>query len=100
MILFEESCGVIMTADKKCIVRGRSRRKTLCLVGEKSRLRVYKAGISKGIESLVELKYLELSDGVKKKYNIDTNMYKDAHNIIGKLESVKIKGLYVLRDEE
>lgn len=43
MILFKETCGVIMTSDKKCILRGKSRYgMTLCLTTENSRLKVRK----------------------------------------------------------
>lgn len=98
--IFEESCGIVMTKDKKCVVRGRNRQKILCLVDETCRARVYKSGIAKNLESFIDQRFLKISDGVKREYNLDTNLYRDAKDVLGELETVKLKGVYLLIDED
>ena len=93
MFTFKETCGVIMTPDKKCILRGKSRYgMQLCLVDEKSRLKVHKWGITKGITNLVNTKYIRVSNNVKELYNIDGNKYDPAK--MGELIAVKLNVTY------
>ena len=93
MFTFKETCGVIMTPDKKCILRGKSRYgMQLCLVDEKSRLKVRKWSISKGITNFVDTKYIRVSNNAKELYNIAGNKYEP--DKMGELIAVKLNVTY------
>lgn len=93
MELFRENCGVIMTPDKKCVLRGKgSYNMCLCLVEEKSRYSIRKYRNVKNIEKYIDTRWIKVSDKVKELYNLDTNKYdKDK---MGELVSVKLKVTY------
>ena len=93
MELFRENCGVIMTTDKKCVLRGKgSYNMCLCLVEEKSRYSIRKYRNVKNIEKYIDTRWIKVSDKVKELYNLDTNRYdKDK---MGELVSVKLKVTY------
>lgn len=94
-LLFSESKAVCMTEDKKCIMRGRGKyNRKICLVDEKSKLGVllYKSVHNVECYSQCGFYKIALSDGVKKLYNTESNVY-DAKTI-GKLIGVKINANY------
>lgn len=93
MELFKENCGVIMTQDKKCILRGKDTyNMCLCLIEEKSRFSIRKYRNVKNIEKNIDTRYLRVSDKVKEFYKLDSNSYnKDK---MGELISVKLKVTY------
>lgn len=96
-LLFSESKAVCMTEDKKCILRGRSKyNRELCLVGEKSRLAIltYRSKTNAELYAPNDFYKIRLSEGVRKLYNVDTNIYDK--NIIGKLIGVKVNTYYEL----
>ena len=93
MELFRENCGVIMTPDKKCVLRGKgSYNMCLCLVEEKSRYSIRKYRNVKNIEKYIDTRWIKVSDKVKELYKLDSNRYnKDK---MGELISVKLSVTY------
>ena len=84
--------AVIMTEDKKCILRGTSKTKyELCLVGEKSKRQIKEARGIKSAEDIVRYNdFIYLSDAVKEFYNVEYNRYRDDDKI-PKLIGVKAR---------
>lgn len=98
MDIFEESCGVVMTQDKKCILRGRSDyNMMLTTLDEKSKLKVRKWGISKNFLDFVNKRHIKLSDKVKKLYNIEDDYYNEEK--IGELIEIKAKSKIVIEED-
>lgn len=93
MELFKENCGVIMTQDKKCVLRGKGTyNMCLCLIEEKSRFSIRKYRNVKNIEKYIDTRYIKVSDKVKELYNLDTDRY--SKEKMGELISVKLKVTY------
>lgn len=97
MEIFEEACGVVMTQDKKCILRGRSDyNMMLTTLDEKSKLKVRKWGIGKNFLCFICNHKIKLSDKVKELYDLSDDYYKEEK--IGKLVEVKAKSKIIAED--
>lgn len=86
--------AIIMTEDRKCVLRGTSRTKyELCLVNEKSRRTIKEFRGLKTAESFTEYGRIRLTDKVKEYYNTKNNLYTDEVKDKIKLVPVKVKKL-------
>lgn len=97
MILFKETRGVIMTPDKKCILRGHGAYKMkLHLLDEKSRLKIKMYKNTKGIADFIDKRFITVTDAVKEEYKLESNKYDS--KIMGELIGVKLKATYELEE--
>lgn len=97
MIISKETRGVIMTPDKKCILRGHDTyTMKLHLLDEKSRLKLKMYKNTKGITDFIDKRFITVTDAVKKMYNLTNNKYNS--EIMGELIGVKLKATYELEE--
>lgn len=102
-VLFTDTRFVIMTSDKKCILRGNSKyNMTLCLVNEPSRLKVKVNRNGKAVLTSVKSSVnrswanVKLSDAVKELYNTKDSFYNEEK--IGELITVRVSAEYRIKD--
>lgn len=90
--------AVIMTEDKKCILRGTPKtRYELCLVNEKSRRQIRETRGVLTAEQIVKYNHtIYLSDVVKEYYGTDSGIYNFKDTKIPKLIGVKAKKFLVI----
>lgn len=87
---WKENRKVIMTKDRKCIVRGKGKDSyILCVVGEQSRYRIKDMVHAKYTIEKFQRTHLPISEGVKKLYNTESCWY--SRELFGELEEVKIE---------
>lgn len=97
MIISKETRGVIMTSDKKCILRGHGAYKMkLHLIDEKSRLKIKMFKNTKGITDFIDKRFIAVSDAVKEEYKLESNKYDS--KVLGELIGVKLNATYELED--
>lgn len=89
--------AVIMTEDKKCILRGTAKtRYELCLVEEKSKRQIKEARGIKSAEDIVKYNdFIRLSDAVKEFYGTDSNLYREGEKV-PKLIGVKARKILTI----
>ena len=97
MILDKETRGVIMTPDKKCILRGHDNyHMVMCTVEEKSKFKIKAYRHFKNITDYINTDRLRITEQVKQLYGIDGNLYNAEK--MGKLIGVKIKAYYEIEE--
>lgn len=93
MFSWNDTRAIIMTEDRKCILKGNSKyNKTLCLVDESTKLKVKTFRGVKTAETEVKSKRIKLSKGVAELYNLDSRIYHKDSGV--KLVGVKVKCKY------
>lgn len=94
--LWSESRGILMTEDKKCVLRGCDKySQILTLVDEKTKYKIKQWRSSKNLERYVDFRRLLVSDKVKELYGLDNSCYNEEK--VGKLISVKVEATYKIK---
>lgn len=90
---WSESRGILMTEDKKCVLRGCDKyNQILTLVDEKTNYKIKQWRSSKNLERYVNSSRLLVSDKVKELYGLENKRYNEEK--MGKLISVKLEATY------
>lgn len=102
-LLFTETENIIMTPDKKCILRGNSKyNMTICLVDEPSKLKVKHSRNGKAMLQSVQAHMskswsnIKMTDAVRKLYNTDKSLYKEDE--LGELIAVKVEAKFSIKE--